>query len=114
MVCIDQLNQFLSQHCRVRSVIQPKIQRNSSNPVSAKRINSKNLSFSSFMNKEMIRIPSMSWYIQNCILPKKGKEIQETIEEYIRSGGSIHSKSLPKQLANKRKSAQVSGKNSFN
>ena len=80
----------------------------------AKRINSKKLSFSSFLNKEMIRIPSMSWYIQNCILPKKGKEIQETIEEYIRSGGSLHSKSLPKQLASKRKSSQFSRKNSYN
>ena len=56
----------------------------------------------------------MSWYIQNCILPKKGKEIQETIEEYIRSGGSLHSKSLPKQLANKRKSPKVFGLNNYN
>ena len=38
----------------------------------------------------------MSWYIKNCILPKKGKEIQETIEQYLREGGSLNSKSLPK------------------
>lgn len=46
----------------------------------------------------------MSWYIKNCILPKKGKEIQGIIENYIRSGGSLNSKSLPKKLANKRTS----------
>jgi hypothetical protein len=73
----------------VRSVIQPKVERREI------KTNFSNLS-NDYQNKDSIRIPSMSWYIKNCILPRKGKEIQETIEKYIRAGGSLNSKSLPK------------------
>lgn len=97
---------MFSQHCRVRSVIQPKVQR--------REIRS---NFSSgendYKSKDSIRIPSMSWYIKNSILPKEGKEIQETIKKYLNDGGSLNSKSLPRKLISKRKSVQPSETTTF-
>lgn len=55
----------------------------------------------------------MSWYIKNWILPKEGKEIQESIKNYLRDGGSLNSRSLPKKLISKRKSVKVHDANNF-
>ena len=79
----------MTQNWRVRSVIQPKVDRSELHSNISSRIQD-------YKSKDSIRIPSMSWYIKNSILPKKGKEIQETIEQYLREGGSLNSKSLPK------------------
>lgn len=46
-------------------------------------------------------------------MPKKGKEIQETIEKYLRAGGSLNSKSLPKKLISKRMSLKTPNSNHF-
>jgi hypothetical protein len=93
-------------------VIQPKVDRREAKS----NLSSKNNFYNS---KDSIRIPSMSWYIKNWILPKEGKEIQESIKNYLREGGSLNSSSLPKKLISKRKSMKVEdpisfGQNSFN
>lgn len=84
----------------MRSVIQPKIDRSELHTHVSSRVND-------YKSKDSIRIPSMSWYIKNSILPKKGKEIQETIEKYLRAGGSLNSKSLPKRLMARKKSIKA-------
>ena len=108
----EKLRQVISQHWRVRSVIQPNIKR--------KEIISK-FPNSGFTREEKgwIRIPSISWYIQNCILPKKSRKIQETIEKYLKDGGVLFKNSLPKKLISKRKSLKGEhfgkfGENLFN
>lgn len=100
---------LISQHCRVRSVIQPKV---------ARREVKSNLSVQPTANKtkDSIRIPSMSWFIKNCILPKKSKEIQQELTSMMNKSMGQHQsnlKDLHKRLMSKRRSEQVNTASAF-
>jgi len=81
----NELQPAISQNWRIRTVIQPKVERRQ---VSSTNINSWNFSRVEdyFNDRRCIRIPSISWYIQNWILPKKSREIQESIGRYLKDG----------------------------